>query len=365
MLILLSIAILLAIVTFFYMQHPKFGALPKGKHLELIQQSPNYKDGKFQNLVDNPEAGFVSIISKIVWERLTKTYPNVEPTEAIPSVKNNLKQIPLDSNVIVWFGHSSFYLQLDSVKILVDPVFSGNASPILGSTKAFKGSDVYSVNDMPEIDYMLLSHDHWDHLDYETAKALQTKVKYVICGLGNGAHYAKWGYTAQQIIEKDWGETVSVKPEFNIYVESTHHTSGRGFARAKSLWASFYIQSSSLNIYCSGDGGYSNRFQHIAEKYPPIDWAIMECGQYNKLWHPVHEFPEEVALATAQLKAKNLLPVHHSKFQLSTHPWFEPLDEITKYSIGKHYRLATPMIGEMINLNDTTQPFSQWWKKVK
>ncbi|SKB60570.1 L-ascorbate metabolism protein UlaG, beta-lactamase superfamily [Soonwooa buanensis] len=258
-----------------------------------------------------------------------------------------------------------FFLQIDGVKILVDPVFSGNASPLPNSVKAYKGTDIYSVKDMPKIDYMLLSHDHYDHLDYQTVSQLQSKVKYVVCGLGAGAHYEKWGYQKEQIIEKDWGESFEVKNGFKISTESTHHESGRGFTSAQSLWLSFFIESPEINVYYSGDGGYDERFKNIAKKYPKIDWAIMECGQYDKAWQSVHELPEEVALATTELRATNMIPVHHSKFTLGKHPWDEPLEEITKFSKAKPYRLATPIIGEKVILNSTNQTFQQWWKKVK
>ncbi|MFT4019061.1 MAG: MBL fold metallo-hydrolase, partial [Agriterribacter sp.] len=138
----------------------------------------------------------------------------------------------------------------------------------------------------------------------------------------------------------------------------------RGFKRGQSLWLSFFIQSPTLNIYYSGDGGYSERFKQIPEKYGTIDWAIMECGQYNKAWQSVHELPEEVALATTELKAKNLLPVHHSKFTLAKHTWDEPLKQISELSQSKPYKLATPMIGETVRLNDSTQVFTQWWKNI-
>ncbi|WP_118973836.1 MBL fold metallo-hydrolase [Taibaiella koreensis] len=362
--VLCSLVVVLAIVTYFYMKRPQFGALPEGERLALVKRSPHYKDGKFRNLVEKPTiaAGF-SFWGEI-WNSLTKIYPHTEPVDSLPSVKTNLKTLAADSNVLVWFGHSSFFLQVDGIKILVDPVFCRTASPLPWGVKAYKGSDRYTAGDMPPIDYMLLSHDHYDHLDYETVKALRPKVKYVICGLGAGAHYERWGYTAQQILEKDWGDTVAVKPGFNIFTESTHHGSGRGFTSDKSLWLSFFIQSPALNIYYSGDGGYSDRFKDIAAKYPAIDWAVMECGQYNKAWHSVHELPEEVAQATLELKAKNLVPVHHSKFTLARHPWKEPLEQMTVLSQAKAYHLATPMIGEVVRLNDSLQQFTQWWKKT-
>lgn len=363
--VLLCLILIAVAVVYFYMKQPQFGALPEGVRLERIKKSPHYRDGKFRNLEEKPTiAEGYSLVGEL-WESLTKDYPRTAPKDSLPSVKTNLKTIPADRNVIVWFGHSSFFLQLDGVKILVDPVFSGKASPLPWGVKAYKGSDIYTAEDMPEIDYMLLSHDHYDHLDYETVKALQPKVKYVICGLGAGSHYQKWGYTGRQIIEKDWGDKQEVKPGFTIYTESTHHDGGRGFTSSQALWLSFFIQSPSMNIYYSGDGGYSTRFKKISEKYPSIDWAIMECGQYNKAWQSVHELPEEVAQATTELKAKNMLPVHHSKFTLAKHSWDEPLERISALSQSKNYRLATPMIGEMIRLDDPAQTFKQWWKAVK
>lgn len=363
--VILCIIIVLAAATYFYMKQPQFGALPEGKILELVKNSPHYKDGKFRNLVEKPTISEGYSITGEIWEVLTKKFPRTEPVDALPSVKTDLKALPRNRNVMVWFGHSSFFLQVDGIRILVDPVFSGRISPLPGKPSAYKGSDIYSVEDMPEIDYMLLSHDHYDHLDYETVKALQPKVKYVICGLGAGAHYERWGYTAKQIIEKDWGDHVDVKPGFTIFTENTHHDGGRGFKSSQALWLSFYIHSPGMNVYYSGDGGYSGRFKDIAAKYPPIDWAVMECGQYNKAWQSVHELPQEVALATTELKAKNLIPVHHSKFTLAKHPWDEPLKEITKYSRDKKYRLATPMIGEVVNLDDSAQMFRQWWRNVR
>jgi len=347
------------------MSQPQFGALPKGARLELVKKSPNYKNGEFRNYVEKPTISEGYSIWNEAYKTLFKEFPNRTPIDSLPSVKTDLKAIPKDSNAIIWFGHSSFFLQLDGIKILVDPVFSGKASPLPWGVKSYKGSDIYTADDMPEIDYMLLSHDHYDHLDYETAKALQPKVKFVICGLGAGAHYEKWGYTPQQILEKDWGDKTTIKRDFVIYTESTHHASGRGFKRGQSLWISFVIQSPTLNIYYSGDGGYSERFKQVAEKYGAMDWAIMECGQYNKAWQSVHELPGKVALATTELKAKNLLTVHHSKFTLAQHPWNEPLEQISQLSQSKPYKLATPMIGETVRLNDSTQTFTQWWKSIQ
>ncbi|WP_339655743.1 MBL fold metallo-hydrolase [uncultured Salegentibacter sp.] len=235
MLIIVSLIGLTAIVTYFYMRQPKFGQLPKEKRLERIQQSPHYKDGKFRNLVEKPtiSAGY-SIIGEI-YKTFVRTIPNKRPDSPLPSVKTNLKTLPRNEDVLVWFGHSSFFLKVNKTNILVDPVFSGSTSPIPGSVKAYKGTDIYKVEDLPKIDYLLISHDHYDHMDYKTVLKLRTKVSYVICGLGVGAHFEYWGFSKEKIIEQDWGGKVSVKNNFNIYTESIHHASGRGFSSNKEL----------------------------------------------------------------------------------------------------------------------------------
>src|SRR5689334_13905048 len=137
-----------------------------------------------------------------------------KPVDPIPSVKNNLSDIPIEQDVLVWFGHSSYYMQVEGKRILVDPVFSGNASPLSGTNKAFPGSDIYAVGDLPDIDLLFITHDHYDHLDYETVIGLRTRVKKIICGLGVGAHLESWGFVSDDIIEKDWNERVDLDEGF-------------------------------------------------------------------------------------------------------------------------------------------------------
>lgn len=346
------------------MRQPQFGKAPSGERLIRVEKSIHYKNGKFHNIMETPTLSDGYSILGELYKTVFKKYPRREPSGILPSIKTNLKTIPIDSNVMIWFGHSSVFIQLDGIRILVDPTFSGKASPLPASIKAYKGSNTYSVNDMPKIDYLLISHDHYDHLDYETALALKYKVKYVVCGLGVGAHFEHWGYKPSQILEKDWNEELKISKDFSIFTETSHHESGRGFTRGNTLWMSYLIQSKSMKIYISGDGGYDNRFNDIGERYGHIDWAIMECGQYDKAWQSVHNLPEEVVQATLKLKAINLVPVHHSKFTLAKHPWDEPLEKMTELSINQPYRLVTPMMGEIVNLNSNIQLFKQWWKDI-
>ncbi|WP_241676594.1 MBL fold metallo-hydrolase [Flavobacterium pectinovorum] len=360
----LIVILLLATITFFYLQQPQFGENPSGKRLAEIEKSVHFKNDRFQNIVERPTLSEGYTMLGEMYNVVFKDYPRREPSDSLPSVKTNLKNIPADSDALVWFGHSSVFMQLEGKKILIDPVFSGKASPLPWGVRAYKGSDIYSVADMPEIDYLFISHDHYDHLDYETIVGLKDKVKHVVCGLGVGAHFERWGYKPEQIIEKDWNEKIELDDNFTIFTETSHHESGRGLLRGKTLWMSYLIQTSDLKIYISGDGGYDDRFKKIGEKFGPIDWAILECGQYDKAWQSVHNLPEEVAQAAVDLEAKNMIPVHNSKFTLGKHAWDEPLKKITQLSVNKQYRLVTPMIGEEVDLKNKHQQFKRWWENV-
>jgi L-ascorbate metabolism protein UlaG (beta-lactamase superfamily) len=363
MIIFLCLALLLAIATYFYMGSPKFGKAPSGKRLERIMQSPNYKDGKFQNLHYTPDLTKGYSMVGVLIDMFFKNHPRRKPTDSIPSVKTDLMALPADTDVLVWFGHSSYFMQIGGKRFLVDPVFSGNASPVPGTTKSFKGADIYSVADMPTIDYLIISHDHYDHLDYETIIAMKGKVKTVICGLGVGEHFEYWGYNPSQLIEKDWHETVDLGLGFKLNLVPGRHFSGRGFKRNVSLWTSYVLETPKQKIFIGGDSGYDTHFVEIGNKFGPIDLAILENGQYNVAWQAIHTLPEETLKAAKDLKAKRIFPVHSSKFTLALHQWDDPLNDLSQLNNGQ-IPLVTPMIGEVVRLNDEQQVFKHWWKGV-
>lgn len=359
--ILLLSALVLVLITYLYIQQDKFGKNPSGVRLERIKRAPNYRDGKFQNSVVTPELTEGYSMSGVFYKQFIEGTPRRRPTDIIPSVKTNLLALPADSNILVWFGHSSYYLQIDGKRILVDPVFSGNASPVPGTVKSFKGTDVYSVADLPEIDYLFISHDHYDHADYETLIALRAKTKKVICGLGVGAHFEHWGYDPDVIMERNWHEKAELDKGFTAFVEPARHFSGRGFLRNKTLWASYVLQTPTMKIYIGGDSGYGPHYAAIGKKYGPLDVAILDNGQYDDAWRYIHNHPAEVLKATRDLRAKRLFPVHSSKFMLANHAWDEPLVSITKLNRAYNFPLITPVIGEPVNLSDPKQKFKQWW----
>lgn len=358
----LSIILVLVATTLLYMQQDKFGKSPSGTRLKRIQQSPNFKNGKFQNFNKTPTLAEGHNYFEVLYEAYIKKKPRHYPTDIIPSEKTDLLNLPVDADVLVWFGHSSYFIQIDQKRILVDPVFSGNASPMPGTVKSFKGTDVYTVADLPDIDYLFISHDHYDHVDYKTLIALKDKTQKVICGLGVGAHFEHWGYDRHKIIEKDWHEKVELDHSLTAFVEPARHFSGRGFSRNNTLWASYVLQTSTMKIYLGGDSGYDTHYAAIGNKYGPIDLAILDNGQYDEAWKYIHNLPEDVLKAAQELKAKRIFPVHSSKFALASHDWDEPLKKLTELNKSYHFPLATPLIGEMVNLKDTTQPFKRWWE---
>ncbi|MFV0540201.1 MAG: MBL fold metallo-hydrolase [Aestuariibaculum sp.] len=349
------------------MQQPKFGKAPHGKRLELIKQSPHYNNAKdvFENIHHTPTLTEGYSMLDVLSNQFFKSHPDQIPTESIPSVKTNLKALDLNNDILVWFGHSSYLLQIEGIRFLIDPVFSGNASPIPESVKAFKGSNIYTVEDMPNIDYLLISHDHYDHLDYKTIIGLKDKVKQVICGLGVGSHFEYWGYNPDIITEKDWYETIALKNNIIIHTTPARHFSGRTFKRNNTLWQSYVLETPSKKLFLGGDSGYDSHFKAIGDKFGPFDLAIMENGQYNKAWEAIHTLPEQVLKAATDLKAKRIFPVHSSKFVLALHPWNEPLNEVFRISKNYNIPLVTPIIGEKVMLNDSTQIFDTWWKDVK
>lgn len=363
-LIFVTLLLILILSTFLFAQQDKFGAIPKGERLEKIKLSKNFRNGSFQNLNETPDlsegATYFSVLTEFFFGKSKRS----EPKTILPNQKIDLKSLNPSENYLVWFGHSSYFIQIDGVKILVDPVFSGSASPIYFTTKAYKGTDVYSVSDFPEIDYLLISHDHWDHLDYLTILELDKKVKKVICGLGVGEHFQKWNYDLDKIIEKDWWDEIIVNDSFKIALTPARHFSGRAFSRNKSLWTSFVLKSKNFSIYVGGDSGYDTHFKEIGEKYGPFNLAMLECGQYNKNWKYIHMMPNEVVQASIDLKSEKFIPVHWSKFSLALHAWDEPIKAVTEVAKARNVQHIHPIIGEKISL-DSTHISKIWWENLE
>ena len=214
---------------------------------------------------------------------------------------------------------------------------------------------------MPDIDLLLITHDHWDHLDYETVTALESKIKLVFVALGVGAHFERWGYARDKVREADWYEKMTLGNDLAIHLVPARHYSGRGLARNKTLWAGFVLESDKRRVQLSGDTGYGPHFKEIGKRFGSFDLVALDMGQYDPRWPYIHMTPEEAAQAAQELNAKALLPAHVGRFSIARHAWDEPFERISAESKSKSYRLLTPRIGEAMNLGDDAQRFSSWW----
>lgn len=360
----LAIVAVIIAVTFIILSQKKFGKSPSGARLERVLKSPHYKNGRFDNLNATPQLAEDTSMPEVMFRFLFGKTQDKFPKKAFHFEKTNLKALDTAENVFVWMGHSSYFIQLDGKKILVDPVLSGYASPFSFTGKAFKGTDLYTAKDIPELDYLVITHDHWDHLDYNTVSQLFPSTRKIITGLGTGEHLEYWGYNPENLIELDWFESSDLGGGFKVTAEPARHFSARGLKRDQAIWASFVFESPTQKIYIGGDSGYDNHFKKIGEKYGSIDLAILENGQYNKDWRYIHFLPGENITAMKELNAKRMIPVHNSKFALAAHSWYEPLQKISEMNT-ENLRILYPRIGEKTNWTDDAKVYDKWWESLK
>lgn len=351
-----------------FLESAQFGRLPEGERLERIKKSPRYADGTFHNLLPTPILTDGSgVISSLLQSFFVKK-DNPVPPGPVPAVKIPLKSLDRNTDTVIWLGHSSFFIQLGGKRILIDPVLSDYAAPFSFSNRAFPGSNPFTAEDMPEIDVLLVSHDHWDHLDYPALTALRPKIKQVFCGLGVGEHLQRWGFPENIIQEADWGEQIKLG-SLTLYMTSARHFSGRSLTRNKTLWGGFVMETPQRRIFYSGDSGYGPHFAELGERFGSFDLALLECGQYDKRWSLIHMMPEETAKAADDLRTKLLLPAHSGKFSIAYHAWDEPYKRLAAASQNKSWQLVAPVIGEPF-LFDAAEADKdrgaavEWWEEL-
>lgn len=344
---------------------PQFGKLPEQARLERIQQSPNYINDEFAYPKPTPMLREGESTLKIFWDNFWAEKQQKKPNQAIPSVKTDLHALNKDQDVVIWLGHSAYYIQLTGKRILIDPVLSDHAAPFSFLIKAFDGTTIYQAKDIPEIDYLLISHDHYDHLDYATVTQLKDKIKHVIVPLGVGSHFEHWGYPLEKIHENDWFDTLTLDPNLKIHTLPARHYSGRLFTRNKALWASYALETPKQKIYFGGDSGYGSHFKTIGEKFGGFDVVMLDSGQYDPRWSLIHMTPEEAVQAATDLKAKALLPMHIGRFTLSPHAWNDPFKRVSAASKTAPFQLLTPIIGQPVLLDQPFQQYSSWWEEIK
>ncbi len=346
------IATILLGINLFIWINPAFGAKAKFINKKKLEASPNYKNGKFQNIekttMMTSEGSRGGAIKKFI-----KGVENDRPDEALETIAfKKEKFLKQDRGIIYsWFGHSSVLIHINGKIIITDPVFTKAASPVPFLNKSFDYENEYSVDMLPEIDVVLISHDHYDHLDYKTIIKINSKTKKFIVPLGVDAHLLRWGIPSEKIEIADWGESIKFDTDLSFTSTPARHFSGRGPKdRDKTLWCSWVIESGAQKIFFGGDSGYGKHFRDIGEKHGPFDITFIECGQYNKNWAQIHAMPEQTVQAHIDLKGKTLLPIHWSKFRLSIHSWTEPIERAKAASLEQSVDIQNPKIGEIVLL---------------
>ena len=344
---------------------PQFGGKATKEQKAFYATTGHYLDGVFLNDEEIVmEINCHSITA--MFKEIMNPDPNVAPDKNIDVEKIDPKTLgnhPDSLTRITWLGHSSFLIEISGKKILIDPIFSQYAAPhpLLGRAR-FNREMPIAISDLSDVDAVIISHDHYDHLDYPSIKELKDKVNHFYVPLGVGNHLRKWKISGDKISEMDWWQEIMFD-DLKIVFTPSRHMSGRGLTdQSATLWGSWILQSDSVNIYFSGDGGYGEHFKKIGEKYGPFDVGLMECGQYNTMWPDIHMFPEETAQAGVDVKAKAVMPIHWGAFKLAMHSWTDPIERVKKKANALQLPLVTPQIGEPIVINSLPKPNTVWWE---
>ncbi|BBI35222.1 MBL fold metallo-hydrolase [Cohnella abietis] len=343
--------------------YPPLGGKSSKESWQRIKASPNFVDGKFRNQIPTSMDLSVKDTVKLLGKQI-KGHPQARPQSQIPIDPFDSKLFTENSaDQIIWFGHSTLLVKVNEVKILIDPVFSKYASPVPKfGPKRYSKNLPAEVEDLPKIDAVIISHDHYDHLDYKTIRKLRGKVDKFIVPLGVAGHLVRWGVKPENIVELDWWDEVNYQ---GLTIASTpaRHFSGRSLGRGgTTLWSSWVIVSEKAKIYFNGDSGYGPHFKEIGNKYGPFDVTLMESGQYNENWSGIHMMPEETVQANADVQGKLMIPIHWGAFTLALHSWTDPIERVTKAAHELGTEISTPRIGETFIVGAKEYPTSSWWK---
>jgi len=363
-----TLAIIVLLVIFFKTA-PQIGEFSTGDRLEEVKGSSQYKDGKFYNSVKtDTEFPFTKYI-KVMYQFATNTKGR-EPEEQIETFAfdaTGWDSRNEDEILLTWFGHSTVLIKINGKTILADPVFGERASMFsFMGPKKFDYSHHMNVDQLPQVDLIIISHDHYDHLDYPTISLLKDRVKQFYVPLGVASHLESWGIPSENIKTFDWWDEAAPDDNIKLTFTPTRHFSGRGLTdKFTTLWGAWVIEGSNQKIYFSGDSGYFPGFKEIGEKFDGFDLALIECGAYNKEnWPDIHMMPEQSVQAALDMKAKIAMPIHWGKFNLGLHLWKDPIQRFRKTASTNNLSTHTPVVGEVLSIPSEAKN-SDWWKRYE
>lgn len=342
--------------------NPTFGGKPDAASLKRIQASPHFNGKIFVNLeptelatASEQRTGMGDFLVGYFFPPAGKV-----PAALLPSEKLDIRK--LHDGALVWFGHSAVLLQTAGKRLLLDPAFY-RASPLPFGGNPFPQQHPTLPPDLPPLDAVLLSHDHYDHLDYRTILELKDKTGHFYVPLGVKAHLQRWGIADDKITELDWYENAALG-DIKITLTPARHFSGRNFTnRNTALWGSWVVQSPGFSLFFNGDSGYGKHFREIGERFGPFDVALMENGAYNSSWAQIHMKPEQSVQAALDVRARMVVPIHWAKYDLALHEWREPIERFTAAAKEQPLQVATPRIGEVFDYR--SPPQRDWWRAVR
>ncbi|PEQ47718.1 hypothetical protein COJ18_20195 [Bacillus cereus] len=292
-----------------------------------------------------------------------KMKTKLRPIKNLPIVLSNKDNESLES--VTWFGHSASLLKIEGKKLLLDPMFGDASSPFpVFNSKRYSGTFSLEREDLQEIDAIIISHNHYDHLNYKSIMQLKGRAKHFYVPTGVAQYLIKWGVSPNKISEHNWWDEITFD-NIKLVCAPARHFSGRSMTdRDCSLWCSWLILGQETKVFFSGDSGYAPHFKEIGDKYGPFDLTLMECGQYDPRWSAIHMLPEETVQAHMDVKGELLLPIHWGAFTLALHEWSDPIERVTKEANRLGVKVTTPQIGESITLKSKDYPPSAWWGKI-
>jgi L-ascorbate metabolism protein UlaG (beta-lactamase superfamily) len=341
---------------------PQLGAVIRGDALRRLQQSEHFGDGRFRNTVST-SLGLSEGDAFGTTVDFLRGSPDRAPAETLPTAPLPADSLNRGKGLgVTWLGHSTCLIEIDGRLILTDPMFSERASPFqFIGPRRFPSRLPIKIADLPKLDAVLISHDHYDHLDYRSIRALRDKAESFYVPLGVGGHLRKWGVPQEKIVELDWWERRAEGP-LTFVATPARHFSGRGFTGGnRTLWASWVILGSRNRLFFGGDSGYFDGFKTIGDTYGPFDLTMLESGAYNRAWADIHMMPEQTVQAHIDLKGKVLLPIHWGKFNLALHPWTEPIERVLAAAGAHDVDIVAPLQGQRI-APDTKPGVVRWWR---
>ena len=334
--------------------------LPCPARTSPYESSPQRRHGKFRNPVAAPTYGFTKA-ARLMWNMLFNKPHNTVPAGAIAvQALTRAQLLDAPDHSLFRLGHSTVLLKLRGEFWLTDPVFSERASPVQWAGPRRFHQPPISIAELPAIKGVILSHDHFDHLDRDAIAQLAAKTEHFLTPLGVGDTLVQWGVDAAKVQQLDWWQGTSLHG-LRFVATPAQHFSGRGLRDGNAtLWASWVIISDELRLFFSGDSGYFDGFKQIGDKYGPFDVTLLETGAYDRQWPYVHMQPEETLQAHLDLRGQWLLPIHNGTFDLAMHAWHEPFDRMMDLAWNNCVAISTPAMGEQLDLR---QPHAgqPWW----